>query len=185
MAWESRHHGGGKQMVSGQEKPGLLLVGRGLVKEHGLCGGRPGTRTELPNLAGTGGQLGEAKQGEPNSDSRSSQGSQCQVTAWGCVTTKKVKTWLWGWLLKFFLISDHWSPYTLAWDRPLRVVKCLQLWASKASRAGGQASQRTQWLFGRRRRAKCGFGNTAEIKRPQLDYWINLRLAMNVLGEVF
>lgn len=76
-------------MVSGQKKPGLPLLGRGLAKEHGLWGGRPGTRTELPSLAGTGGQLGESNQGEPNSDPRC---SQCQVTAWGCVTSKKVKT---------------------------------------------------------------------------------------------
>lgn len=92
----------------------------------------------------------------------------------------------WGWLPKFFLISDHWAPYTLAWDRPLSVVKCLQLWASEGfqGRGPGESSYSTT-VFGRRRRGKCGSGNTAEMRRPQLDYWISLWLAMNVLGEVF
>lgn len=79
-------------MVSGQGKPGLPLLGRGSAEERGLWGGRRGTRTGLPILAGTGGQLGESNQGEPNSDPRYSQCSQCQVTARCGVSTKKVKT---------------------------------------------------------------------------------------------
>lgn len=48
----------GEQMVSGQEKAGLPLPGKGSEKEHGLWGGRPGSRTGHPHLVGTGGQMG-------------------------------------------------------------------------------------------------------------------------------
>lgn len=44
VTWE------GEQMVSGQEK--------GSEEEHGLWGGRPGSRTGHPHLVGTGGQMG-------------------------------------------------------------------------------------------------------------------------------
>lgn len=44
VVWE------GEQMVSGQEKAGLPLPGKGSENEHGLWGGRPGTGTGHPTL---------------------------------------------------------------------------------------------------------------------------------------
>lgn len=47
-----------EQMVSGQEKAGLPLPGKGSEKERGLREGSPGIRTGHLSLAGTGGQMG-------------------------------------------------------------------------------------------------------------------------------
>jgi hypothetical protein len=54
----------GEQVVSGQEKAGLPLLGKGSEKDHRLWEGRPVTKAEQPCLIGTGRQKGESHEGE-------------------------------------------------------------------------------------------------------------------------
>lgn len=78
----------GEQVVSGQEKAGLPLPGKGSEKEYGLWEGRPGIKTGHPDLARTEGQIGESGQGGQN---RNPIYYQYQIVTWGCVTATKIK----------------------------------------------------------------------------------------------